>query len=138
MDRDATAVAALVVSLISLVVSVSTIWRLFDRDKVRFRVTHGEYTRADGGGGGVWIDVVNIGYLPITITHIGFEFTAPGLQIVAPREFLNGESLPHRLEARASVRVTYPILPSSMEKNPLLRDDKVAIATTACGKTIRG
>jgi hypothetical protein len=121
---------------IGCVVGVVGIRRLFDRDRVRLKIRIREFITGDQKVEGANITVINDGYVAVTIANVGFVFPKPGLQIISDMVFPNGEKLPHRLEARASLEVAFPVYPAGIENHPLWRDDKVAFATTACGRTI--
>jgi hypothetical protein len=120
----------LVIAVLGAGLGIFNAWRnwVSDRVRVRVKVSHG----MGGGGAEVFlIDVVNLSAFPITVTHIGFDLlgTDRHAQIPIPR-FVRGETLPVRLESRASFTVLQPLTESP--PNGWVGVRRV-YALTACG-----
>jgi len=87
----------------------------------------------------VCLEVINVGYVPITISQVGFDISI-GRQIFLHAALL--QELPKRLEPRAAFTAKPP---TGVEKDPAFAVVTRAFAQTACGcrftgtsKTLRG
>jgi hypothetical protein len=125
-------------AVLGSVLGAINLWRAFDRDRIRLkvvpRVYHGPTTNS--GKPGLCVEVINLGYMPVTVRQIAFDIRKPRGQFFWFKPmFLNGESLPHRLEPRASV-TAYVVGPA--DQNPILREATRAFAETACGRKFTG
>ncbi|HSY09297.1 MAG TPA: hypothetical protein VK840_00110 [Candidatus Dormibacteraeota bacterium] len=86
---------------------------------------------------GLCIEIVNVGFLPVTVDEVGLQIDSEKRVIFKP-ELSGGESLPKRLEPRTSINC---FIPSQSPKSILqegLPFAKCFYATTACGVTIQG
>jgi len=131
----ATAITGVAFGLLGAVLGVLNTWRSFDRDRVRVRVVPLGYIQ-EGGVSGVCIEIVNLGFVPITVSQVGFTISGSDKQIIPLDLFYgHGERLPHRLEARTAFTA---YLRAGAEKHPRFATVKSAFVTTACGRRFTG
>jgi hypothetical protein len=122
------------IALTGATLGVLNFWRSVTRDRVNVKVTPRRYA-TDSGLDGFCIEVINLGFIPITIDQVGF--TLPKGQVMLPVEvsFVGSLRLPERLEPRTSL--TYYFRPGA-SKNEDFSVLRGAFAQTACGKTFKG
>lgn len=133
------------IAVVGAVLGVINTCTTYRRGKVRLKVLPGVYRNVAGGAltriempedpnerwDGVHIEVMNVGYLPVTVDGVGFE-RHNGTRLTSLRHLMrDGGSFPRRLEARASFTVFFP-------GDAALHGVKTAYANTACGCTFRG
>ena len=122
-----TAIAGLAFGFLGAVLGVINTWRAISRDRVRLKVRpaltifpHGEPCFS--------IEVINIGYIAVTVSEVGITVGDDLKFAILPTDA--GSSLPKRLEARAAITV---IARPGVENAPPLKDGRRAYARTACG-----
>jgi len=144
-------IAGLIFGAIGLGLSIFNTIKAHQKDTVNLKVIPKLYsdhttarlstTRIPTGTNEQWegfcIEVINLGFFPVTIEEIGLTRTDIKNRIIFPQpEMSGGEKLPKRLESRTSISFYIP-----SEKN-ILQDGlpyvKHFYATTACGVTVRG
>lgn len=77
------------------------------------------------------IEVINTGYIPVTITEIGFTTSRfAKKKLVVTDDFLRQTALPQRLDSRAGITMT--VAPASLD-DPEMRRPAYCFAKTACG-----
>ena len=94
------------IALVGATLGILNTWRAFDRDRIRLRVTPRRYLCRATGGGDTWgwcVEVINIGYLPVTLSDVSFALRGDEQFMFGAMRFDQGEQLPIRLEARTSV-----------------------------------
>lgn len=118
------------IALLGAVLGIYNAWRnwIQDRARLRVKVSFGQTTK---GARVFLIDLVNLSTFPVTVTHIGMDLlgTDSHAQIAIPI-FMRGETLPVRLEPRASVTVMQPMTEAPANGWQGVRR---FYATTACG-----
>jgi hypothetical protein len=78
------------VALLGAGLGVLNYWRTVTRDRVHLRVIPRSYITSLGESG-ICIEVVNVGYLPVTLTQIGFDLKAEKkILLEASRPLKNG------------------------------------------------
>ena len=128
-------VVALATASVGAVLGILNSWRLFDRDRVKLKVIPRGYTVA-GGPSGLCIEVVNVGFVAVTLTQVAFDLRKPrGHMFWFKTDFFKPLDLPYRLDARASV--TAYVAPGTGD-DPALREARRALAKTACGRVFYG
>lgn len=139
VQRDLFDVITLAIALVGAVLGVFSTWRVWlnDRVRVRVKVSYGlagipgpnDHPRT------LAIDVVNLSAFPVTIVEVGFTLVdMPNRLGLALPEFLGGNRLPVRLEARTSATVIQPLVAFKHEHLVLLER---AYVRTACGVTCK-
>jgi hypothetical protein len=133
------AVVGAVTGVSGLILGILNTWRAFDRDRVKLKVSPrwAIYSLPIKGAGHLLcVEVINMSYLPITISQVGFTVSEPKDHFLAflPMPDM-GDTLPKRLEPRTSMTVYVPERVSSGEGF-----DKVekAFAKTECGHSFYG
>lgn len=114
-------------------------WRSFDRDRVKLRVTPSGaiFSRPVCGATDLLcIEVVNIGFVPVTVSQVAFKLRRPRKRILV---FIPvgpiSDTMPHRLEPHTSMKVLVP--PNVLTDEAFQRVSR-AFAKTQCGKTFYG
>lgn len=139
MQRDLFDIITLAIALLGAVLGIFSTWRMWinDRVRVRVKVSYGfagipgpnEHPRT------LAIDVVNLSAFPVTIVEVGFTLAGMHNRLgLALPEFLGGNRLPVRLEARTSATVIQPLVAFEHEHLALL---ECAYVRTACGVTCK-
>jgi hypothetical protein len=135
MNRDDVTFA---LALLGSVLGVIGIWREFDRDRVKLRVTpkvaypvnmHDDRPR-------LCIDVINLSAFPVTVREVGFTvwLSRHRLAIISPL-LVDGKAWPRRLEPRESLTAyCSPDLASDVKLAAVRR----AYAKTDCDETRYG
>jgi hypothetical protein len=147
------AAAGLVFGFIGTGLGIFNTWRAGQKDKVQLKLIPQIYqNRADGRlcssriptdlsqpWDGLCIEIVNVGFFPVTINEVGLLQADSDQRIVFSKpELSGGESLPKRLEPRTSVTCYIPSrMPESLFQEGLPYA-KCFYATTACGVTAQG
>ena len=126
------------IALLGAILGVMNTWRSFDRDKIRVSVSprwafhshpiEGSQTR-------LCIEVVNLSYLPITITQVAFEHRNRKEIFAFLPVFMDGQTMPRRLEPRASFTV---FMMPGVENHEGMAEVKHAFVKTACGLVFNG
>ena len=109
-------------------------WRAFDRDRVRLRVTP-VWVFYESGAEGIAIEVTNLSFFPITITHLGFIVHGGKEHMPLLNSDIKGCQLPERMEARTCFTARLPI---GAAKDPNFKRVRCAYADTACGRKFTG
>lgn len=124
------------VALLGAVLGIVNLWRAIDRDRIRLRVSPCFYMHPEEPIEGICIEVVNLGYLPVTVSQVGFLVSGARKQFIFPEAlFLDKTNLPQRLEARASLTA---FIPAGTQNDPVFADVTRAFAKTACGRKFTG
>jgi len=123
----------LAIAVLGAVLGVLNFWRSVDRDRVFLKVVPSCYFTSHGERG-VCVDVINLGFIPVTVNRIGFDLTG-GEVYISLLNYMGGESLPKRLEPRTSFTFYFP--PVTFQ-DPKLARALHASARTACGKIFTG
>lgn len=126
MDAISREGITLAIALLGAVLGIINLWRAFDRDRVRVRVLPRSYVTSHGDGG-LCIEVINVGYIPITISQVGFDLSIRG-KIFLHASLL--KDLPKRLEPRTAFTA---YLATGGEQDPAFAKVTRAFAKTACG-----
>lgn len=124
------------IALLGAVLGVLNTWRDFERDRLCVSVSPRK-AFASGQEPRICFEIVNRGYLPVTISMIGLRLRRPRHQefFYFPTRTLDGESLPQRMEPRTSITLFMQV---GADRDPLMREAQDAFVTTACGRTFRG
>jgi len=138
MDKGMTTLIIAIVGAITgvsgLILGILNTWRAFDRDRLKLKVSPRWAIFSHpmtGTGHLLCVEVINMSYLPVTISQVGFTVSEPKDHFLAFLPVPNmGDTLPKRLEPRTSLTVYVPERVSSGEGF-----DKVekAFAKTECG-----
>lgn len=122
---------ALLGAVLGIINTVHTVWR----DRVRLKVTP-MWMFAGGGESQMTIDIVNSGFLDVTITGAGFsEARGKGCYWIVPALLLHGGHLPQRMQPRTTITV---LLPVGTEDQEWMGKVKQARVKTACGRQFEG
>ena len=121
------------VAVLGAGLGVMNYWRAVEKDKIRLRVGPCLYYGEDVKG--LCIDVVNIGFVPITVQHAGIEIGPKKEWYYYVPRLSNGGKLPHRLGPRDAITI---YLPPEANSEPRMQDARCAFAKTACGLYFRG
>jgi hypothetical protein len=119
------------IALLGAGLGVINLWRSFDRDRVHIRVTPRGYVTSRGQSG-MCIEVINLGFIPVTITQVGFTI-GNGDKWFVHRSLLEG--LPVRLEPRTAFTA---YLAAGEEKDEGFAGVRLAMVKTACGRMFTG
>ena len=123
-------------ALLGAVLGVVNVWRAISRDRVRMKVVPQWYAHTSDFEPGICIEVINMGFAPITVAKVGFLVSTPDEMISYPDTvLLSGERFPHRLEPRASVTA---MIPTGAQKDEVFALVTSAFCKTACGQTFTG
>lgn len=120
------------IALLGAVLGVLNFWRAVTRDRVWLKVMLRSYITPAGGG--VCIEVINLSFLPVTVSQIGFTLPDKKIAIPTTVSLFNGVNFPQRLEPRASFTYNYPMGTADPVSMAPFRH---AFARTACGKTFK-
>jgi len=120
------------VALLGASLGILNFWRMMDRDRVHIRVVPRSYFHTNGGASGVCIEIINLGFIPITISQVGFTVNLKG-QVFLHRSLI--QDLPKRLEARTSFTA---YLATGVEQDERFRSVVRAFAKTECGRRFTG
>ena len=147
-----TAIAGLIFGAIGTGIGIYNTVQSARKDKVRLKVIPKLYQKQGMGrlcsariptdNAPVWhgfcVEIINIGFIPVTIDEIGLLKPDGESRIVFQPEMLQGEKLPKRLDPRTSIVCYVPAnQPASLliEGLPYV---KCFYVTTACGLTVHG
>lgn len=143
MDKEAItlsiAVVGAVTGILALVFNFLNTWRAFDRDQVKLKVIPKigiSYHPALGGQSLLCIEVINNGYVPVTLSRVVFpvpDGSKTELHFVPSQ--LTDKPLPVRLEARESITI---YAPAGFEISPEFAKVSMARAYTSCGRIFDG
>jgi hypothetical protein len=136
MNASVLAGITLGIALLGATLGVLNTWHSFYRDRLRVTVSPRK-AFSKGREPRICFEIINRGYLPVTISGIGLRLRKP-----RHREFfafiaktIDGETLPQRLEPRTSITLFMSV---GADHDPLIREATDAFVTTACGQTFRG
>ena len=121
------------IALLGAGLGVLNYWRSSEKDRVKIRVTPSMYFNEHIEG--LSIEVVNIGFVPVTITSVSLEVGRKKDWFYTTPTFTGCNRLPHRLEPRAALTA---LLPATANHEPRLKETRCAFARTACGLYFRG
>jgi hypothetical protein len=116
------------IALLGAALGVLNYWRSVTRDRICLRVSARWYTDPERTINGVGIEVVNLGFFPVTVAEIGF--LGPGRTRFPEAVGMHNSSLPHRLEPRAAFTA---LLPAGAQNDDAFARIVGAYATTVCG-----
>jgi hypothetical protein len=149
-----TAITGLVFGLIGAILGIFNTIQQFRKDKVRLKLVPKIYRHEANGGHlcsariptenekawhGMCLEIINLSVFAVTIDEIGLLSSDEDSRIVFPTaELSNNESLPKRLEPRASVTCYIPSNSPATILNEGLPFAKGFYATTSCGVTATG
>jgi len=120
----------LVIAVVGAVLGIYNAWRAVSKDRIRLIVTPSNWVVADGMNG-IVIEVVNMGFVAVTISQVAFRLKTPKKYIcVIIPGFLTGQKLPHRLEPRTAVSIH---VSPEVSCGPQMANVRDAFAKTACG-----
>ncbi|TAK99755.1 MAG: hypothetical protein EPO07_10575 [Verrucomicrobia bacterium] len=126
----------LVIAVVGAVLGLLNTWRGFERDRVKLKVIPKSAICSYGPAGMVTrlcIEVINMSYIPVTVSQIGYCLSDPPKHFLAfIPEFFHGEKMPVRLEPREAVTAYVPV---GLENDPQFANVTKAFAKTACGRT---
>jgi len=129
----------LAVAVLGAVLGLINTWRAMSQDRLRLRVVPKMAFAV-----GPWIDervrpcieIVNMSTFPVTIRDAGFVLKEGEKRMVpTTHAFLDGSSLPKRLESRSACTVYFA--PDSLD-HPDFQSIRCAFARTDCGHEARG
>ncbi|MDD2763467.1 MAG: hypothetical protein PHE83_05775 [Opitutaceae bacterium] len=116
------------VALLGAALGILNYWRSVTRDRICLRVAARWYVDRERVCSGIAIEVINLGFFPVTLAEVGF--LAPGRVRLPPAFGLDQSSLPQRLEPRAAFTA---LLPAGAQYNEAVGRVVDAYALTACG-----
>jgi hypothetical protein len=122
------------IAITGAILGILNTWRTFDRDRLRVRVVP-VWLISERGSEGMGIEIINLSYLPVTISHIGFTVRWSREHLPVLDGILGGGRLPQRLEPRT--RFTALVAMRTVEHPTFARVHR-AYATTACGCRFTG
>ncbi|MGH8625237.1 MAG: hypothetical protein ACREYC_08205 [Gammaproteobacteria bacterium] len=124
--------------LLGTVLGVINLWRTFDRDRVKLRVTPKVAYPVNMGDDRprLCVEVVNLSTFPVTVSDVGFTvwFSRSRMAIIDPI-LLDRKPWPRRLEPREAFTV---YCSPSLAGEPGLQRVRRAYAKTDCGETRYG
>jgi hypothetical protein len=119
------------IAILGAALGVINLWRAFDRDRVNVKVIPKGYVTSHGTSG-ICIEVVNLGFIPVTVSQVGFTLPTTR-EWYAHRSLLEG--LPKRLEPRTAFTA---YLTAGEEKHPAFGAVGRAFVQTQCGRVFHG
>lgn len=136
MNTTLFAVITLAVALLGAALGILNTWQSFYRNRLRVSVSPRKAIAA-GQEPRLCFEIVNRGYLPVTISGIGLRLRRPRHRhyFAFLARTIDGAALPQRMEPRTSMTLFMPI---DADHDPLIREARDAFVTTACGRTFRG
>ena len=147
------ALAGLAFGFVGTGLGIFNTWRASQKDKVKLKVIPKIYrdlgntrfsssripTDVNQRWHGLCVEIVNLGFFPVTIDEIGILRTDSDMRMMMARPELSGnESLPKRLEPRTALTAYIPSPAPEAMFQMGLSDAKCFYATTACGVTVQG
>lgn len=122
------------IAILGAGLGVLNYWRSIEKDKVKLKVTPSLYVANRQSG--LCIEVVNLGFVPVTITAISLEFGKEReWYYFGTAKYSTGLILPHRLQPRESMTA---LLPPDAHQQIDMKRLRCAFAKTACGLVFRG
>ena len=122
------------IALLGAGLGVLNYWRSIDKDKVKLKVTPSRYVANRQNG--LCIEVINLGFVPVTIKAISLEFGREReWYYFGTAKYSTGTPLPHRLQPRESITA---LLPPDAHQQIDMKRLRCAFAKTACGLVFRG
>jgi hypothetical protein len=118
------------IALLGAALGLINLWRAIDRDRLRVRVIPRGYITSHGESG-VCIDVINLSFIPVTISQVGFDLKSGEILLNATLQ----KDVPKRLEPRAAFTAS---LAAGVEKDPRFSTVTRAFARTACESRFTG
>ncbi len=125
----------LTIAVVGAVLGIYNAWRAVSKDRIRLVVTPSNWVVPDGMNG-IVIEVVNMGFVAVTLSQVAFRLKTPKkhIYLVLPG-YLTGQKLPHRLEPRTAVSIH---VSPEISCGPQIANVRDAFAKTACGCTFYG
>jgi hypothetical protein len=122
------------IAILGAALGLLNTWQSFYRDRVRVTVSPRK-AFAKGREPRICFEIINQGYLPVTISGIGLRLRRPRHRgfYAFIAQTIDGGSLPQRMEPRTSITLFMPI---GADHDPLIREAKDAFVTTACGRNV--
>lgn len=122
------------IAVVGATLGIFNAWWAVRKDMVRLRVRN-RVLVVSTGHVTLCVEVINTGYIPVTITEIGYtESLFAKKKLVITDDFLRQLSLPHRMEPRTVVTMT--VTPAGLDM-PEMRRMAYSYAKTACGVVSR-
>jgi len=140
IEMTITNAITLAIAILGAVLGIMNTWRSFDRDRIRLVVSPKWSFCAYPGVPIVeqlCIEITNLSFFPITVAQVAFELRGlqKGKLFVFSPEFLDGGTIPRRMEPRTSFTV---LMPQGVENNPNMKYVKCVFVKTECGFVARG
>jgi hypothetical protein len=135
---DSTAIMGAVtfgVALLGAVLGVINLWWMLRKDTVRLKVRRMFAYGIQSTWRTVGVEVINVGFLPVTVTEVGFTTRGRGAKrapIVG--DHLRQQALPKRMESRTDLTIYAD--PSALTDERIKKMTHV-YAKTACGLTFK-
>ena len=126
-------ILTLCISVIALILSIINIRHIMWRDKIKLRVSPGLAIDPmhDTGGAVLSVSVVNLSYLPVTLSGVDLFLGNTKENRITFRDVI--QQLPIRIEPRSSESVIFPSMRKEAKEDPRLAQVTHIIASTACG-----
>jgi len=122
------------IAIVGATLGIINTWRSFDRDRIRLKIIP-KWAMFRGGTQTLCIDIINLGYIPVTINQVGFRLRERNKVFIFMPMPMPGSELPKRLEPRTSFTVLAPL---GTEQHESMRNVTVAFVKTACLRTFTG
>lgn len=134
-DSNTKDAITLAIAVIGAVLGIYNAWRAVSKDRIRLVVRPSNWV-APGRGDGIVIEVVNMGFVAVTISQVALRMKRPKDKIfLFLPGYLTGQKLPHRLEPRTSISIH---VSPEISRDPQIANVRDAFAKTACGCTFYG
>ena len=135
IDKDnitiITAIIGAALGLLGAVLGIINLWRSFDRDRVNIKVIPKIYFTSYRTSG-ICIEIINLGFIPVTISQIGFTSRTSD-KWIADADLI--QNLPHRMEPRTAFTA---YLAAGKEQESVFADVGKAFVQTQCGRKFTG
>ncbi len=110
IDKDTVtlviAIIGCVVGVSGLILGIYNLRRTIAKDKAALKVST-EYYISPSGERAIFIQVVNIGFIPVTIEQVGFEMKDERLFLATQLDELDGGPLPKQLHPQCRIRLHF-------------------------------
>ena len=129
-----TAIAGLVFGFLGAVLGILNTWRAITRDRINIRVLP-LWIFPQVGPEGMGIEITNLSYMPVTISHVGFTVRGREEHMPVLDGLMGGGGLPQRMEPRTQITA---FVASATFEHPNFAGVHEAYADTACGRRFTG
>ena len=116
------------IALFGAGLGVLNYWRAHTRDVVRLKVIPKRYYAMPQGPNGLCVDVINIGFLPVTISSVRIKIDGKD-ELTLLHDFKTGNPIARRLDSRAAFTAYFS--PDTLHEERL-REAKHVVVITAC------